>query len=66
MGDKTKAIRALNEQFRKTQTQSRLVRPIRALCRPGVNDLQEIANQFGITKAALGHIKYGITWKWLT
>jgi HNH endonuclease len=41
------------------------VRAIRAMCKPGVNDLAEIAAKFGVTKGAVGHIKYGVTWAWL-
>lgn len=41
------------------------VRAIRVRLKAGVNDLQEIADEYGITKGAVGHIKYGITWAWL-
>ena len=41
------------------------VRAIRVRCKAGVNDLAKIAKQYGITPAAVGHIKYGVTWRWL-
>lgn len=41
------------------------VRALRAMLRPGVNNLAAVAKKFGITESAVGHIKYGRTWTWL-
>jgi HNH endonuclease len=41
------------------------VRAIRKRLKPGLNNLTEIAADYGITKGAVGHIKYGQSWAWL-
>lgn len=41
------------------------VRKIRELIAHGSLSLSEIGARFSITKAAVAHIKYGVTWAWL-
>jgi hypothetical protein len=41
------------------------VNAIRAAIAAGNISLRNIGKDFGITKAAVAHIKYGITWSWL-